>query len=104
MTAKYTYLPMSSDMSQALLVVCIQNAPCLLLYNVSCNSEMKQSLMAVVCLRHVAILVDLYYVLKLLCENLHLVDFHVSFKYQIKHQTFLVPTRRGTRRVPRIVN
>ena len=46
-----------------------------------------------------ALLVGLYYVFKLLCHDLHLVGFHVSFKYQIKHQIFLVPNRRETRGV-----
>ena len=41
----------------------------------------------------------LWYVFKLLCHDLHLVGFHVLFKYQIKHQNFVVPTRRETRRV-----
>ena len=36
----------------------------------------------------------LYYVFKLLCHDLQLVGFHVSFKHQIKHHIFLVPTRR----------
>ena len=36
-------------------------------------------------------LVSLYSVIKLLCHELHLVGFHVSFKYQIKHQIFVVP-------------
>ena len=29
----------------------------------------------------------------------HLVGFHVSFNYQMKHQLFLIPTRRETREV-----
>ena len=35
---------------------------------------------------------------------LHLVGFHVSFKFQIKHQNFVVPTRRETKRVVWIIN
>ena len=46
----------------------------------------------------------LYYVFKLFCHALHLVGFHVSFKYQIKHQTFLAPTRRETRRVVWVIH
>ena len=46
-----------------------------------------------------ALLVSLYYVLKLLCHYLHLVGFHFSFKCQIKHQYFLVPTKMETTRV-----
>ena len=46
-----------------------------------------------------ALLIGLYYVSKLLCHELNLVSFHVSFKYQIKQQNFLIPTRRETRRV-----
>ena len=45
------------------------------------------------------LLVGLYYTFKLLCHNLHLVGFQVSFKYQIKHQIFLVPTKREANRV-----
>ena len=35
----------------------------------------------------------------LLCHELHVVGFHVSFKYQVKHQIFLVPARREAIRV-----
>ena len=41
-----------------------------------------------------ALSVGLYYVFKLLCHNLCLVGFHVSFKYQIKHQISLISNRR----------
>ena len=51
-----------------------------------------------------ALLVGLYYVFKLLCHDLHLVDFHVSFKYQTKQQNFLASTSRETRRVVRFIN
>ena len=44
------------------------------------------------------LLVGRYYVFKLIFHDLHLVGFHISFKYQMKHQKFLVPTRRETRR------
>ena len=44
-------------------------------------------------------LVGLYYVFKILCQDLQLVGFHVSSKYQMKHQIFLVPIWRETRRV-----
>ena len=50
------------------------------------------------------LLVSLYCTLKLLCHNLHLVGFYVSFKYQIKHQIFLRPTRRETKRGFWIIN
>ena len=41
----------------------------------------------------------LYCVFKLLCHDLDLVGSQVSFKYQIKYQIFLVPTKRETRGV-----
>ena len=46
-----------------------------------------------------ALLIGLYNVFKLLCHELNLVSFQVSFKYQIKQENFLIPTRRETRRV-----
>ena len=54
-------------------------------------------------LRRNALLISLYSVFKLFCEDLHLVDLHVSFKYQIKHLIFLVFTRRETRIVVWII-
>ena len=39
-------------------------------------------------------LVGIYNVSNLLCHDLYLVGFHVSLKYEIKHQTFLVLTKR----------
>ena len=39
----------------------------------------------------------LFYVFKLSCHYLDLVSFYVSFKYQIKYQNFLVPTKREAR-------
>ena len=36
-------------------------------------------------LRRNALLISLYSIFKLFCEDLHLVDLLVSFKYQIKH-------------------
>ena len=48
-----------------------------------------------------ALLVGLYYVFN---HVLLLVGFHVSFKYQIKHQIFLVAARMETRRVAWIIN
>ena len=51
-----------------------------------------------------ALLVGLYYVFKLLCHDLHLISFHVTFKYEIKHQIFLVPTRREARKAVWIIN
>ena len=73
---------------------------------VSCNSQMKHPItslwlvsttsrnyvVATPCFYY-----DLSFVFKLLCHDLHLVGFHVSFKYQIKHQIFLVPTRKETK-------
>ena len=45
----------------------------------------------------------LYYVFKLLCHDLQLVGFHVSFKHQIKHHIFLVHTWREKRGVAWII-
>ena len=57
------------------------------------NETLKK--VAVVRLYHVselrcceAFLAGPYYVFKLLCHYLYVVGFHVSFKYQIKHQIF----------------
>ena len=62
-------------------------------------NDVSNNNVVVVCLRPVsellccnALLVSLYYFFKLLCHDLHLVGFHISFKYQIKNQIFLVPT------------
>ena len=82
-------------------------------YDVSCNSQMKHPItslwyvsttsqsdaVATPCLYY-----GLYYVFKLLFHDLHLVGSHVSFKHQIKHHIFLVPTRRETRGVVWIIN
>ena len=46
----------------------------------------------------------LYCVFKLLCHDLHLAGFQVSYTHQIKHHIFLVPTRRKTRGVVWIIN
>ena len=45
------------------------------------------------------LLIGLYYIFKLLCHELNLIGFHVSFKNKIKQQHFLVSTSRETRRV-----
>ena len=91
---------------QDVSVVRIHDVPSVRLYDASCKSQMKHP---VTLLRYVsttsqllcrdALLVGLWYVFKLPCHDLHLEGFHVSFKYQIKHQNFVVPTRRETRRV-----
>ena len=74
-------------------------------------SNETPSNIAVVRLHHVwelrcreALLVGLYYVFKLLYHDLHLVGFHLSLKYQIKHQIFPVTTSSETRRVIWIIN
>ena len=66
---------------------------------------------AVVRLHHVskltcrdALFVGLYYVFKLFSHCLHLVGFHISFKYQMRQQIFLVPIKRESRRVVWIIN
>ena len=81
----------------------IHDVPLVRLYNVSCKSQLTgltetPSNIAVVRLHHVSELrcCDGLYVFKLLCHELNLVGFHVSFKYQIKHQMFLVLIRRET--------
>ena len=100
---------------QDILVVRILDVPLVHLCDVSCKSQMKHSITwyveynveyNVVRFHHVselrccdALLISLYYVFRLLCHELNPVGFHVSFKYQIKQQHFLVPTRRETKRV-----
>ena len=83
------------------------------LQDVSCNSQMKHpitSLWYVSTTSRSYVVVTpclyygLYYVFKLLCHDLHLVGFQVSFTHQIKHHIFLVPTRRETRGVVWIIN
>ena len=82
-------------------------------HNISCNSQMKHSItslwyvstmsqsyvVATPCLYY-----GLYYVFKLLCRNLQLVGFQVSFKHQIKHHIFLVPKKKKKRGVVWIIN
>ena len=76
------------------------------LYNVFFKSQMKHSITSLWHgLDHVSelhccdvLLVVLYYVFKLLCHYLDLVGLHVSLKYQMKHQNFLVPSREGSRK------
>ena len=94
-------------------VVRIHHVPLVRLYDVFCNSQMKHPItslwyvsttsrsyvVATPCLYY-----GFYYVLKLLCHDLQLVGFHVSFKHKIKHRIFLVPTRRETRGVVWIIN
>ena len=84
---------------QDVSVVRIHDVPLLRLYNVSCKSQTKHpNNVAVVRLHHVSELRCCagLYVFKLLCHELNLVGFHASFKYQIKHQCFLVLTKRET--------
>ena len=73
----------------------IHDFPFVRLYGVAYKSQMKHAITSYVV--RDALLVGLYYVFKLLCRALHLVGFHVSFKFQIKHQIFLVPNKRETR-------
>ena len=92
------------DVSEA----CIHDAPLVRLYNISCNSKMKHPIKLMwyvsttswsYVVRTPCLYYGLYYIYKLLCHDLHVEGFHVSFKYQIKHQHFLVPTKRETRGV-----
>ena len=88
-------------------------SPLVCLCDVSCNSQMKHPIKS---LRYVSITSQsyvvatpclyygLYFVFKLLCHDLQLVDFHVSFKHHIKHHIFLVPTWRVKRGVVWIIN
>ena len=94
-------------------VVRIHDVLLVRLYAISWNSQMKHPttslwyvsitsrsyVVAAPCLYY-----GRYYVLKLPCYDLHLVGFHVSFKYQIKHQVFLLPTRRETRELIWVIN
>ena len=75
-------------------MVRIHEIPLVRPYDVSCKSSNGTPInVAVVHPHHVselrcrdALLVELFYVFKLLCHDLHLVGFHVSFKPQIKYQ------------------
>ena len=72
------------------------------LYKFSCNPQIKH---AITSLWYVSttsrsyvvatpyIFYGLYYVFRLLCYDLHLTGFHVSFNHQIKDHIFLVPTK-----------
>ena len=98
---------------QDISVVPIHDVLLVRLYDVSCYSQMKHQIsprwyvsnksqsyvVATSCLYY-----NLYYVFKLLCHDLHLVDLHVSFKYQMKRQIFLVPSTRKTRWVVWVIN
>ena len=88
---------------QDVSVVRIHDVPLVRIYDVSSNSQMKHPITS---LRYVSttsqsyvvttpcLYYSLYCIFKLLWHDLHLVGFHVSFKYQIKYRIFLVPTRR----------
>ena len=93
---------------QEVSVMPILNDPLVCLYNVYCNSQTKHSITSLWYVSTTSpcyfvaisyLYYGLHYLFKLLCHDLHLVGFHISFKYQIKHQFFLVPTRRVTRGV-----
>ena len=77
---------------QDVSVVRIHDVLFLRLYDISCKSEMKETAnhVAVVRLHQVSQLRcrDVLYIFELLCHELSLVGFHVSFRYQIKHQIF----------------
>ena len=85
---------------QDVSVVRIHNIPLVRLCDVFCNSQTKHLITS---LQYVST-ASRSYVFKLLCHDLHLVGFQVSFKHQIKHHIFLVPTRWGKRRVVWIVS
>ena len=98
---------------QDVSVVRTHDAPLVRLYDVSCNSQMRYPITS---LWHVSttsrsyvvvthcLYYGLYYILKLLCHDIHLVGVYVSFKYQIKHQIFLVSTRGELRGVVLVIN
>ena len=74
----------------------IDNVPLVRFYDVSCNSQMKHPITSLWYVSTTSwsyfvatpfLCYGLYYVFKLLFCDLHLAGFHVSFKYQIKHQT-----------------
>ena len=86
---------------QDVSVVHIHGAPLVRLYEVSRKSQKKYQIMFCSSLHHFseenfcdALSVGFYYVFKLLCHDFQPIAFHVSYKYHIKHQMFLVPTRR----------
>ena len=89
LSGTYAWLPISTSLRRLLLVP-----------NETLNNVAVVRLHLVSELRCCdALLMSLYYAFKLLNYELNLIGFHVSFKYQIKRQNFLVPTRRETRRV-----
>ena len=98
---------------QDISVVRIHDVPLVSLYDVSCKSQMKHPItslwyVSITSQSYVVVMPCLYfrlhYVFKLLCHDLHLVSFQVSFTDQIKHNIFLVPTRKERRRVIWIIN
>ena len=98
---------------QDVSVVCIHDVLLVRLQDVFCNSQMKNPMTSLwyvsTMLRSYVVVTPclyygLHYVFKLVCHDLHMVDFHASLKYQIKHQIFLVPTRRESIGVVWIIN
>ena len=92
---------------QSVSVVRIHDVPLACFCDVSCNSQKKHALaspprLGVMLSR--CFVSRSYYVFNLLRHDLHLIGFHVSFKYQIQHQIFLIPTRMETIRVVWIIN
>ena len=89
LSGTYAWLPISTSLRRLLLVP-----------NERLNNVAVVRLHLVSGLRCCdALLLGLYYAFKLFNYELNLIGFHVSFKYQIKRQNVLVPTRRETRRV-----
>ena len=93
--------------------VCIHDVTLVRLYNVFWNSQMKHPKRRCVTspLRFEVTLLQRLVsntvsttFFKLICHDLHLVGFHILFKYQIQHQIFLVPTSRKTRGARWVIN
>ena len=95
-TTSQWYLP-----HQDVSVVGIHDVSSLRLYDVFCKSQIKQPITLLWYASYVSELRcwDGLHIFKLICHEVNIVVFHMSFKYQVKQQFLLVPTRRETIRV-----
>ena len=88
---------------QDVSMVRIHDAPLLHLYYISCNSQMKRPITCGTSPTRLGVMLSRRLVSKSLLRFQVTLwwppsgRFHVSFKYKIKHQLFLVPPRRETR-------
>ena len=108
---KWNTNDISVERRQDVSVVRVHDVPLVRLYCVFCISQMKYPMtslwyVSTMCRSYVVVmsLLRSLQCFQITCHDLHLVGFHVSFKHQIKHHIFLVPTRRETRGVVWIIN